>query len=123
MAEFNYAELASIASELLAEFGQNVVLTRVSAPGVYDPATGVTTGETTTSITLKGAMFNFGRNQTTERNALIQVGDRRLLLEAGSSAPQLTDAVLVDGVTYGIVSIGKVNPAGTPVTYSLHLRP
>ena len=51
-------------------------------------------------------------------------GDAQRLEQLGPRRrhPAPTDRVTVDGETYGIVSIGKTSPAGTPVLYDLHLR-
>lgn len=116
---FDYAEIAANALETLTEFGQDVTRKSFTA-GTYDPATGLVT-PTTANTTRKGALFDFGAGQTLERGALIQGGDKRLLVDATATInPQ--DHFIIGGVEYVIVSIGEINPAGTPVLYDIHLR-
>lgn len=116
---FDYAELATVAASLLADFGQNVILRNYSI-GVYDPATGKSTTTTTDSFR-KGAPFDFGAGQTNGTGGLIQAGDKRLLLEPGT-VPSLEDHIIFGGLHYVIKGLGEINPAGTPVLYDLHLR-
>ena len=71
--------------------------------------------------TWKGALLDFGAGKTLERGSLIQVGDKRLLLEAGA-APQLEDHMIVGSDEYTIVSIGALEPSGIAVLFDLHLR-
>ena len=117
-----YSNLAATAAQLLAKFGQPVTLRSVGA-GAYDPATsGVLLGAALpTDVVRKGVLLDFARGTTTVRGNLVQAIDKQLLLESGV-VPSLEDLVLVGGATFTIVSIGEVNPAGTPVLYDLHLR-
>lgn len=116
---FDYAELATLSTDLLTEFGQTVTRRSYTA-GTYNPATGTAT--TTTADTSRiGAIFDFPPGKTAERGTLIQAGDKQLYLDP-SAAVALQDHFIVSGVEYVIVSVGEVNPAGTRVLYDLHLR-
>ena len=114
-----YDRLAATALDLLSRFGQDVSRVRVT-PGAYDPATGAA-GESEASATFKGALLDFNNGTTTFQGTLVQVGDRRLLIEAGA-APNTDDKIVVGGVTWSVLSVREINPAGIPVVYSLHLR-
>lgn len=116
---FDYAHTAATSLKLLTRFGQNVTR-RSYTVGTYDPATGAAT-TSTADTTRKGVLLDFGAGQTLERGTLIQGGDKRLLLDA-DAAPDPQDHFIVGGIEYVIVSIGEVNPAGTPVLYDIHLR-
>lgn len=117
----NYQRLATTASRLLAKHGRNITLRRTSA-GTYDPATG-TASSTTSDQTLKGALFDFGKGVTTVRGTLVEAGDKELYVEARTGVvPATRDTVIVGADTYSVVSVGEINPAGTPVVYSAHLR-
>lgn len=114
-----YSDLTTTATELLTEFGQDVTR-RSYTTGTYDTAAGSVT-PTTADTTRKGAIFDFGAGQTLERGALIQAGDKRLLLDASATvSPQ--DHIIVGSKEYVIISMGEINPAGTSVMYDLHLR-
>lgn len=121
-----YDELADVTLELLTEYGQ-VITRRAVTIGAYDPATGAA-ATTTADTTRRGAMFDIGGSDTQPshggqflRGSLVQVGDRRLLVDAEAAVnPQ--DRMIVGGVEYCIVSVGIVAPAGTAVLYDLHVR-
>jgi hypothetical protein len=115
----DYAALAAGALDALAEAGQTVTL-RAYSSAPYDPANG-SASTTYTDTSRIAVVLDFGSGQTMTRGSLIQGGDKRLLLEATGSAPTLKDHFIIGGVEYVIVSIGEINPAGTPVLYDLHL--
>lgn len=112
-----YDDLAATALELLTELGQSITH-RSYTTGTYDPATGITT-PATTNATRTGALFDI--NTTTVRGQLVQVSDKRLLVD-GSAEINLRDRLIVNSVEYIIVSLGEINPAGTRVLYDMHVR-
>ena len=115
----DYAAIAESSLAALTDAGQNVTR-RTYTTGAYDPATGMASS-TTADTTRKGVILDFGSGKTLERGTLIQIGDKRLLLDAeGVVLPD--DHFIIGGVEYAIVSIGEVNPAGICVLYDLHLR-
>lgn len=120
---FDYSEVAADALETLTEFGRSITRRAYSA-GAYDPATG-TTANTTADTTRLGALFDYtdqGRSgQQYVRGTLVEKGDKQLLMDATGPAT-LSDHYIVGSVEYTVVSVGEVNPAGTPVIYDLHLR-
>jgi hypothetical protein len=52
---------------------------------------------------------------------LVQVGDKRLLLDPNGAA-LVTDRYLIQSVEYATIAVSELNPAGTVVLYDLHLR-
>ena len=116
---FNYSKSSATALKLLTKFGRTVTLRNYTL-GTYNTATGANS-VTYADTTWKGALLDFGAGQTLARGNLIQGNDKRLLIEAGA-APQLEDHILVGTDEYVIVSIGELNPAGTPVLFDLHMR-
>lgn len=115
-----YDDLAATSLELLTEFGQTVTKRTITV-GTYDPTTGSASSASADTVR-KGVILDFGPGQSLERGQLIQINDKRLLLDANGSAPQMEDRFIAGGAEYSVVSIGEVNPAGTPVLYDLHLR-
>lgn len=116
---FDYADTAALAVEALTEFGAPIVR-RANTVGAYSPSTGAATS-TTADTTRVGALFDYGAGQTQVRGQLVQVSDKRLLVDpTGAVLP--TDQFVVSGKVYSVVSIGEVNPAGTVVLYDLHVR-
>lgn len=115
----DYVAIAASSLTALTDAGQDVTR-RTYTTGAYDPATG-TAAATTADTTRKGVLLDFGSGKTLERGTLIQIGDKRLLLDAEATVSQ-DDHFIIGGVDYSIVSVGEVNPAGTPVLYDIHLR-
>lgn len=121
-----YDDLAATVLDTLTEFGQAVTRRAVTI-GSYDPATG-SAATTTADTTRRGAILDLGGSDTQPssggqflRGSLIQVGDRRLLIDAEAAInPQ--DRFIVGAVEYCIISVGVVAPAGTAVLYDLHVR-
>ena len=114
-----YSESADLSLELLTEFGQTITR-RVVTAGVYDPTT-QTVINTNADTSRKGAIFDFGRGETTSRGNLIQGTDKRLLMDATGLAA-MTDIYIIDSITYTVVSVGEINPAGTSVLFDMHVR-
>lgn len=114
-----YSDLAKTALSLLSQFGQTVTR-REYVSGAYDPATG-TAAQTFVDTSRKGALFDFGQGVTSVRGQLVQVTDRQLLLDA-TGPVTADDHFIAGGTEYTVVSLGEINPAGTPVIYDLHLR-
>lgn len=116
---FDYAPLAASALALLRSYGRTLTRRTLSSAS-YSVLTGsIPTDYNNTDRT--GALFDFGAGTTTERGSQIQVGDKRLLLDA-TGPVLLTDLFLIDNKSYSVVSIGEISPAGTAVLYDLHLR-
>lgn len=115
----DYTAIAASSLAALTDAGQDVTQ-RTYTQGTYTLGTG-TAAPVTADVTRKGVVLDFGSGKTMERGSLIQVGDKRLLLDATATvSPQ--DHFIIGSDEYTIVSVGEVNPAGTPVLYDIHLR-
>lgn len=117
---FDYAELATLSQELLAEFGADATLSHVTQ-GAYDTASG-TKASTSVDSTRKVAIFDFGSGVTQHSGNLVEQGDKMALMDSLGIAPGVADSVTFGAVKFSILSMQEVNPAGTPVIYTLHLR-
>ncbi|WP_434033589.1 hypothetical protein [Cupriavidus sp. a3] len=119
-----YDEMATLADELLREFGKALTLRRV-VPGAYDPASG-TSAETVTDYQGTGALFEYAMlaaGQTWIPSTLIEVGDKQCLLSpAGMPLPTTGDKLLDGAEVWQVQNVKAVNPAGTPVLYELQIR-
>lgn len=117
-----YSELADTANEMLAEFGQDVVVTTLGV-AQPDPTTGIVS-QPSTSYTTKGVLLDFDyRNFGLTVNTYEQTStvDRRLLLNA-SGMLKAGDLLTVDGIQYKAYVIKTVNPAGTRVLYDIWMQ-
>jgi hypothetical protein len=113
-----YDDMAATATELLAEFGAPIAITRETG-GSRDPVTGVETPGTVETFTPSGVLKPYPARLID--GTLIQAGDRELIIDA-SMTPLMTDRPLVSGREWAIVRITTVNPAGTPIVHRLQLR-
>lgn len=122
--DFDYSALATVADELLIEFGRAVTIRRQTA-GAYDPATGSAT-VTTADESGHGAIFDFGLHQAGTQFAagsMILSGDKQLLLSpTGVTEPKPGHLAIVGADTWNIVSVKTTAPAGTAVLYECQLR-
>jgi hypothetical protein len=111
--------LRKVASKLMAKFGGEVTINRVTA-GVYNPTTG-TASEVVAGIVVRGVMEDVN---VREVNDLIQSGDKRLTVAAAdlAAAPSTADRVVVGSVTHQIIRVTTIEQDNTPITHELILR-
>lgn len=128
-----YDEMAELTLELIAEFGQTVIL-RDETPGEFDPVTGGSTPSVLADQPAQAILQDYGLQQSGTSYAAgteIRQGDKKIMvaaLVAGEDGPkqltppQLTTLVIAGGVTWTIVNIKETNPAGTPLLYEIQGR-
>ena len=111
--------LRKVASKLMAKFGGEVTINRVTA-GVYNPTTG-TASEDVASAVVRGVMEDVN---VREVNDLIQSSDKRLTVAAADliAAPSTADRVVVGTVTHQIIRVTTIEQDNTAITYELILR-
>jgi hypothetical protein len=121
---FDYLDIRDTADELLAEFGQTVLLRRTTNSGPADEPT-----QTVTDYTTKGVIVNlprwypaFADNSDilrTDRLGYIAMGP----LNTAGVVPTPFDLLVdVNGTVFRIIDAKPVYPAGLPVIYTLQLR-
>lgn len=121
-----YDEMAEVALELIAEFGQAGTLTNVTE-GEYDPVTGFGTDPVTLTQSGQLILLDYSAAESGVINAsgsLIQQGDKKIMLAAKGLAwpPTITTTILAGGQAWSIANIKSTNPAGTPLLYEIHGR-
>ena len=105
---------------ILMARGQTLTLTRDTRTGTgYNAATGEMTAATTATFSIRGVFVNF--NDRNSQGAVVQEGDRRLLVSAALSetAPQIGDRV--EGMTI-LPNIRSYAPNGVVVGWACHTR-
>lgn len=118
---FDYDNIAAVADELLAEFGQSCSLGSVT-DGAYDPATGEA-APATTPYPITAAIFAYP--QRFVDGTLIRTGDKRALVSPvgltvdPKPGDTLTDAA---GAAYQVVDAKPTAPAGATVLWTLQVR-
>jgi len=113
-----WGDMASTATELLAEFGTSVTIRRTTG-GTYTPSSDTTSGATTADLTATGMVRDYRAAQID--GTVIRRGDRELVLDA-TVTPTVNDTVLIDSAYWSVVNVRSVNPAGTPVAHFVQVR-
>lgn len=122
----NYAGIAANVLAALKSVGQKVLLTH-TAPGAYDPATGLGAPTITTTYGW-GAMLLLSPRAMTDMEiagTLVAAEEKHLFLSAAglSFAPSLGDHItLATSQDFVVSSFITFNPAGVPLYYDLTLQ-
>lgn len=111
--------LRKVASKLMAKFGGEVTIRRVTV-GAYNATTG-TAAETTTDTVVRGVLQDVNLREV---NDLIQASDKRLLIAAADTAsvPTNADRVIIGGITHQVIQVQTIEQDNEPITYELILR-
>ena len=115
---FNYADMQGTATSLVTYFGQTLTFTR-STEGTYSAAT-LSATETASTFTGIGVEANY-RTMEIDGTRIIS-GDKKLIMNAMTTAPAEGDIVAVNSTDYRVMSVMAKNPAGTIITYELQVR-
>lgn len=124
MTAFNYPATAATATRLLKRFGADATVKRVSG-SAYDPDTGTMT-PTYTSLPTTAAVFDF--DQKYIDGTLILQGDKQAYCAPGVAVVQgdqfdwPVNVPDVPTVTYTVIAVKPVSPAGVPVLFEAQLR-
>ena len=110
-----YNELQDTTASLLEEFGRPVTLVKI-VPGTFDPTTGTSSGDTTTTNVVKAVFVEI--NAKWKDKFAIKLGDSIAMIAADGTEPEQND--VIDGWT--ILAIEKVKPADIVVLYKCHVR-
>lgn len=121
-----YDEMASVALELIAEFGQQGQI-KEPVPGSYDPVTGVVTPGGERAQLGQIILLEYSLNESGAKHAAgtqVLTGDKKILVAAKGLnwEPTIESKVIVDGATWSLINIKVSRPAGVPLVYELHGR-
>lgn len=120
MAEFDYASIASEVAVILGDFGKTVKL-RQSPVGTYNPATGANTATSTDKNRLAAIFSMKDGDVFGPGGGLVKGGDKKAIMQAGV-IPTLRDKIVDGADIWTILGVKEINPAGTSVAWTLHLR-
>lgn len=117
---FDYAAIkVNVADKLIEKFGAPVTLTKTVGGGGYDE-NGDPVVPSATTVTGDGVKLDFKQDEIDGTN--IVAGDARLLLGSASGAPVNGMTVPIGGVTWRVMQVWPLEPAGVNVMYTLQLR-
>jgi len=114
-----YDDMAAVAAKLLTDKGQTIAFSRDNVIGYNAATMSETTGS---AVTFSGVGAAFGFNQSEIDGTTVQQGDKRVILEATDTAPEIGDIATIDSIAHRIINVETVSPAGTPVIYKLQAR-
>ena len=121
MASALYGELAQAALDLLNELGQIVMLTRPAPGAGYDPDAGLVDEGEVLVWSASGVEFEY--NQREVDGALIQSGDRRVLIAPNlGTTPQSGDVITLGAYRLEVVESRPLQPAGVVVLHEVQAR-
>jgi hypothetical protein len=113
-----YDEMSAIATELLVEFGQSMMLRRRTA-GTYNPAVGSAT-LVLTDVTVNGVIFD--EPDRNDAGTMVVKSTKKVLLSVfNTSPPNVNDTLTVNGQAYTVQSVETLAPAGINVIYKLYV--
>ena len=121
-----YTDLQAVATNLIGDFGQSVVLTNISA-GTHDPVTGAITSQATTTQTVNAVVFEYTlRDSGLQYGDGVQIeqGDKKVLISSAdlTAAPTLKSKVTIAGTVWRVMNIKETSPGGVSVIYELQVR-
>jgi len=115
-----YSEMAEMATELITEFGQDIVITR-EINEVINPVTGEVEVEADSQeYTVKGVKKKYPLSLID--GTRITSSDREILMDASVVEPLITDTISINNQEWPIMEIHSINPAGIPLIYSVRVR-
>lgn len=116
---FDYAEIAAIAAEILAEFGaQGQIKTTVN--GTYDPDAG-TVSQTITTSNVTAALFAY-EERLINGTTILQGDQQGYLSAVGLTMPKAGDTLTWKSVDYQVISVKELAPAGVNVLAEIQVR-
>ena len=101
--------------------GQAMTLTRTVA-GTFDPVTGGMTGSTVQTFAVYGIVTSYRDGVINQLGTLIQSGDKKAIINAGTVTPVPGDSLTVYGVVWKVIAVDALDPTGAALLYKLQAR-
>lgn len=117
------AGLRSAADQLIRKFGKSMTLTLVTTAS-YDPATSATTGNNTTSVTVRGVIEQYKARFGEAEMDQVKRGDYQVTIAAKglTRAPATQDTLTFDSKVHEIVHVDPVYSGDQVAIFTLHVR-
>jgi hypothetical protein len=113
------APLRKVASKLMARFGGEVTIRRITT-GAYNPTTGTATPTASESV-VRGVLENVTER---ELNDLIKSADKKLTVAAADLAaePSVADQVTISGRIMQTVQVNRIEQDNEAIVFEIFLR-
>lgn len=115
---FDYQQSGNTAISLLNNFGR-VIQVITATDGEYDTET---SKKTNTSISTDVVACDFSYRGNVYDGNMVQIGDRYALLSNTIVNVDVSAKLIIDGVTWSIVKVEKLAPAGVVVLWKVQIR-
>ena len=113
-------EMAAVAVDLLTDFGETVSLDLNATTG-YNTSTGLSTGDSATTVTGKAVPIDYSSAEI--NNTTVLQGDIRLYIEFVSEIVEVNDTVVMsNGERYRVVNSIRYKLNAASLLYELQLR-
>lgn len=121
MPTYDYTGIRSTARSLLTKFGQTLILRRLSGSS-YDPVTGVVSGGSTSDTNIQAVALTITSDYIARVGADSVQADDRLYIIEDTTAPLVSDTLVIAAVPWSIVRVEAINPGGTAMLYRVQVR-
>jgi hypothetical protein len=113
------APLRKVASKLMARFGGEVTIRRITT-GAYNPTTGTATPTASENV-VRGVLENVTER---ELNDLIKSTDKKLTVAAADLAaePSVADQVTISGRIMQTVQVNRIEQDNEAIVFEIFLR-
>jgi len=112
----DYVALAKTAKRLISENGQ-VVTIQTQARGTYNPAAGYASSSNST-YTASVVILNTGKSEKGEGT---QQGEEQPAIATSVTDIKISDTATINGKSYRVTSVNKIQPATTVLYYDILL--
>lgn len=116
----DYNRLAETAKRLLAEYGADQVLQRVTV-GAYNPATGTAT-TTTSNVTVSAAAFPVKGDMNVNGTSIITGDQYALISGVDVASVSVNDLLVLNGVTWHVIAVLTTMPSDVAVVHKVYIR-
>ena len=120
----NYSAIAKQAASAIQSAGQALEFTR-ETKGLSDPATGTRAESTYQNFSANGVVLEYSAKDSGLSHiegTVIRKDDKKILLEANGYIPDIDDEVNIKGVSFTVVGVKPLSPAGVDVIDTVQVR-
>ena len=104
---------------LVRDFGEDLILRKVTTDGSYVPATGSVSGSATTDYSVLGYFYNYETLNVDQ----IRRGTRKCVISALSNVePDEDDQLIGNGDAVSIVAVSTIFSDGVAICYICHVE-
>lgn len=116
---FDYSALATVASELVTEFGVAATVRTISGQ-TYDAATSLYSAGANSDVSARAVIVGIRKDDEAAFGGNLLVDDRVALI--ADATPVAGGALIIGSDTYQIIAVQSVSPGGTVLLHKAQVR-